>query len=318
VKREYFIRLFGPSFVLAAVASACSDPLLERQDITELRIIAARVEPVSDPSRATLAPGERARVSWLVVGPDGPALVSHGLSACVSTTSPRGIPTCAGEPSASEVAEEPTLEATLELEVPQGSELLMSSVFCTQGKPALALAPEDSFCEDDSAQQELGTYEVPISNESAPNHHPDLTGIELSLDGMEWPEPSASNLGGAAGAAGAPGTAESVADPCESPEALRIARDRSVSLQFILPASAREARPDSEVEIGAWETLQISQLSTRGHFERPFTVFESDATSLASQVDFQAPNTAGGAYLYLVVRDLRGGVSVVERRICVE
>ncbi len=316
MKREYFIGLFGSSFVLAALASACSDPLLERQDITELRIIAARVEPVSDPSRATLVPGERARVSWLVVGPDGPALVSHGLSACVSTTSPRGVPTCAGEPSGSEVADEPTLEATLELEVPQGNELLMSGVFCTKGKPALALAPEDSYCEDDAAQQELGTYEVPISNGAAPNHHPDLTGLELNLDGMEWPEPSANNAGGAAGAAGAPGVV--AADPCESPEALRVAKDRTVSLQFILPESAREARPDSEVEIGAWETLQISQLSTRGHFDRPFTVFERDATSLASQVAWKAPDTAGGAFLYLVVRDLRGGVSVVERGVCVE
>lgn len=316
--RSKFVRTFGSIFTFAALACACSDPLLERQDITELRIIAARVEPVSEPSRATLQPGERARVRWLVVGPEGRARVSHGLSACVSVPSSRGIPTCAGEPSASEVVAQPSHDTTLELDVPEGDRLLMSGVFCTRGEPSLAAAPENSFCDDDAAQAELGTYEVPISSEEPPNHHPDLEGIELRLSGVEWPEPSAGNVGGAAGAAGAPSMGEEATDACERADSLRVAQGRTVSLELILPAGAREARPDSEVDIGAWETLQVSQLSTRGHFDRPFTVFESDATSLTSKVDWKAPSTAGGAFLYLVVRDLRGGVSVVERGICVE
>lgn len=294
----------------ALFACSCSDPLVWRQDVTELRVIAARVEPVADPSRATLEPGERARVRWLVVDPDGPARVSHGLSACASAPSARGIPKCEGEPAASQTTDAPGDPPTLDFDVPDGDALLLSGVFCSSGAVSLDTSPEDSRCLGDGAQQELATYEVPIASTATPNHHPDLAGLTLLANGAPWP--AAGN--GAAGAGGAP---DDAVDPCASQSALVVAPSERITLELVLPDAARERRPSSAVDVGAWETLQLSHLSTRGRFERPFTVFDADAASLATKIAWRAPSSSGPAFLYLVVRDLRGGVSIDTRAVCV-
>ncbi len=300
-------------------ALGCSDPLVERQDIADLRVLGARIEPHDDPSRATPYPGERASVRWLVAGPDGPIRVAYGLTSCASAASSRGVPTCVDEPVARLESEAPSHAPSLELTVPTGPRLLSSGVFCTSGGARLRDSLESSSCSDPAADFELASYEVPIGSAdsgSAVNHHPDLTDAVLELDGAPWDaaSPSAGDAGsaGAAGAAGSTGAS----DPCSSDEGPRVERGQTVSLTLRLPEEAREQRGEDE-GFGAREVLQISHVSSAGSLSRAFTVLGPDDTELVANVTWRAPHHGGAAYVYFVVRDMRGGVSWLERHICV-
>jgi hypothetical protein len=298
---------------------ACSEPLVERQDIADLRVLGARVEPHAEPSRASLLPGEPARVRWLVAGPRGPLEVRYGLEACASAESSRGIPTCVDEPFASVAPETPSHEPSLDLVVPEGARLLTSGVFCTAGDVRLEGEVEGSSCVASDADQELASYEVTIAasdtNARELNHHPDLADAELLLDGKPWLVAPAAGSGGAAGAAGA-ATDDSFADPCDADDAPRVTAGRTVTLRLTLSETAREARAQNQA-FGALETLQISHLSTVGELERPFTVLEPSDSELTAELTWKAPKSGGPAHFYIVVRDLRGGVSWLERSVCV-
>ncbi len=299
--------------------AACSDPLVERQDIADLRVLGARVEPLAEPSRASLFAGEPARVRWLVAGPRGPVAVRYGLEACSSAQSSRGIPSCVEEPVASLSPEMPSSEPSLDLVVPEGARLLTSGVFCTKGDVRLESDVTSSSCVADDADQELASYEVAIAspgtNADESNHHPDLDDAELTLDGKPWFAAMAAGGGGAAGAAGASNESPSE-DPCDTADAPRVDRGRTVTLRLTLTEAAREARDENQA-FGALEMLQISHLSTVGALERPFTVIEPSDTELVAELTWKAPKSAGPAYFYFVVRDMRGGVSWLERAVCV-
>lgn len=276
------------TLALAFAASGCGDPLVERQTITDLRVLGARYEADADPNRATPLPGEAGTVRWLVANTGGPTEVSFGLSACAATESARGVPQCAA-PAVEEVLGAST-EPTLELEVPDGARLLTTGVFCSAGDVALTDDPRTSHCVEPSATQELASYEVTLAGPTnEPHGHPDLQGATLRLDGDSWTEEDT---------------------PC-------VPRGARVPVDLTLLPEARDARPPED-PAGSWETLQVSHLSTHGKFERPFTVFGGDTNDLHATVEWQAPNGAATAHVYFVVRDLRGGVSWLLRRVCVE
>jgi hypothetical protein len=319
IDRSLARRALAVCFFGALGLMACSDPLTKRQDIADLRVLGARVEPLEDPSRAAVLAGESVRVRWLLAGPRGPLEVRYGLSACASAESARGIPSCTSEPSAEVVPDEPEREPSLELVVPEGPRLLMSGVFCTKGDVELEGSLESSSCVDASADQELASYEVPIAPSGATerdlNHHPDLTDAELLLDGELWPATRSESSAGAAGAGGGSND-ESLANPCETDGAPRVAAGHTARFTLVLSETAREPR-GSDQAFGALEVLQLSHVSTVGELERPFTVLEPTDTELVAKLTWKAPKSAGPAYFYFVVRDLRGGVSWLERGICV-
>jgi hypothetical protein len=267
--------------------TGCGDPLLERQTIEELRVLGARYEAEDDPGRATPVPGERGHIRWLLASRSGPVDTAFGLLACSASDRARGLPDCDGAPSAEEygTGEEPTLA----FEVPQASRLLAAGVFCSTGRAALGDAIADARCLDPNAEEEIASYELDTANSAGSVHrHPDLDGLELRLDGELWNADEA---------------------PC-----VPVGRDARVSLR--LPPEARELRPADD-PAGPYETLQLSHLSTAGRFERPFTVFSGEAVELATELLWRAPAEPGTAHVYLVARDLRGGVSWVTRSLCV-
>jgi hypothetical protein len=46
-------------------------------------------------------------------------------------------------------------------------------------------------------------------------------------------------------------------------------------------------------------------------------VIEPSDSELTAKLTWKAPTSAGPAYFYFVVRDMRGGVSWLERSVCV-
>lgn len=282
-----FRALRGAALLSALFAFGCGDPLVERQRVTELRVLGARYEANDDAERASPLPGEEGRVRWLVAGPAGSVATEFALLACAAEERARGVPACSQEPIAE--ARDRAVEPSLTFTVPDAPRLLVAGVFCTEGDAELSPAIEDGRCLDPAAEQEVGTYEVAIAADATEiNHHPNLDGIELRLDGELWEDDD---------------------EPC-------VARSGDSTLSIALPEDAREARPKSD-PAGPFETLQLSHLATGGLFERPFSVFAGDARELTTEVTFTAPESAGTSEIYLVVRDLRGGVSWVRRRLCV-
>ena len=61
---------------LFAVVSACSDYEPKGWLLDRPRVLGAHTEAVAERSRASLLPGERATVTWLVVNPDAPPRLS--------------------------------------------------------------------------------------------------------------------------------------------------------------------------------------------------------------------------------------------------
>lgn len=281
------IRSVGLVLALGALTCGCGDPLLERQTIEELRVLGARYEPDGDTGRATPLAGERGRVRWLVATPTGPAETAFALVACSAAERARGVPACDGPPAAEEYgsSEEPSVA----FEVPSAARVLAAGVLCSTGDAWIGGGPAHGRCLDPAAQEELASYEIQVASSAASIHrHPDLDGLDLRLEGEPW-------------------NAEDT--PC-----VPVGRDARVSLE--LPLEARELRPSGD-PTGPYETLQLSHLSTAGRFDRAFTVFAGDATELRAELLWRAPAEPGIAHVYLVARDLRGGVSWVTRQICV-
>jgi hypothetical protein len=85
-----------------------------------------------------------------------------------------------------------------------------------------------------------------------------------------------------------------------------------------------ELLPGNEPPREAREVLQISHYLTAGTFERQFSAFEGLDDSVGpSSVDWDLPAVEdvpeGGLLVrfWWVARDLRGGMAVTERRLCV-
>lgn len=280
------VKLVAPLLVLAS--SGCGDPLVERQTITGLRVLGARYEADADPDRATPLAGESGTIRWLVASPEGPTEVGFGLFACAALESARGVPQCAAPPvaEASGSASEPALQ----LEVPEGARLLTAGAFCSAGDVELGPDAETSRCVASDAAQVLASYEISLAGPTnEPHRHPDLQDATLRLEGAPWAEDDI---------------------PC-------VRRGARVAVDLALRPEARDARPPED-PAGPWETLQVSHLSTDGKFERPFSVLGGDTEDLDVFVEWEAPDRATTAHVYLVVRDLRGGVSWLQRRVCVE
>lgn len=284
-----------PVSALVLLTTACGDPLLERQTITRMRVLGARYEPDADAGRASPIQGEAGRIRWLVVGPEGPLEVGFELFACPSQPRLHGVPACGAPPFAESRGRE--REPTLEVHVPDITRLLVGGNFCSIGEAAPHQHPtpalEEGGCLAPDAEQELASYELDVldgnaaENDPRQNRHPDLDGAELRVNDLDWPPD---------------------ATPC-------IRRGEIGQVRLALPLSVREVRDDSS---GVLETIQVSHLSTRGRFARPFTVFDRDATELDLTVVWQAPDEPGATHVYFVARDLRGGVSWLTRSLCVE
>lgn len=87
-------------------------------------------------------------------------------------------------------------------------------------------------------------------------------------------------------------------------------------------SSSAETFPVLDTELNALrdqrESLRVSWFATGGSFATEVTGRAGDDPALFADNDWTAPETAGPIHLWLVLRDSRGGVAVIQRDIVVE
>src|SRR6185503_10491468 len=130
--REFFV-------AVALLGTGCSDPLTRVDLIADTRVLGARVEVDGEPDRASPAPGETARVRWLVADPEPAALLGWAFAICAAAPPGGSLPSCGGEPFATAmadvpVASEPAIDFTVPIDI-ESRALAVFGVVCPDSAP---------------------------------------------------------------------------------------------------------------------------------------------------------------------------------------
>ena len=297
----------------ALLFGACDEPIKEPQRIENNRVLGARVEPLADPTRASLLPGETARVRWLVADPKPARPLGWAFGVCPAIPVSSGLPRCGGPLFAQAISAEPRAEEpAFELVVPTReelgtfTELVVLGVICADGQPASV----DSSCTGPGVEMTRVDFYLHVLDAGEPNHNPSLANAELSWDGAPWTIPPSELLGQT------DCTLASEDVPHVRPGSLGHAIRATFADGDREPVSSENALDPRR------ETLALSHFSTAGELVRPESILEpTDATNTLA-VTWDAPETAATegtlARFYLVARDLRGGVDWTERVVCIE
>ena len=273
--------------VAVSFTLGCGDPLKFPQELEETRVLGVQIET----EKGTSFPkdGESATVRLLMAGPDGPTEVQAAYRACASLESAWGVPQC-GDLEVAEGVTEPSLEPAFTFEgkkaLLQQSRFSILGVVCDDSEPTMDGPPEDWACADDSpalrfsfeTETDQETNEVPVLERTRVFYEGDEAALSSSLE----------------------------AATCDG--AVAIPAGETVSVRLELDERARSA--DEE------EVLQLSHYSTKGRFERQYTILDP-TEDLSVTIDFESPDTKGAAKSYLVVRDGRGGTAWLSWDVCV-
>jgi len=301
-------KLFPISLALLSLA-AC-ESFTPGSLITDTRVLGARVEVEGDPSRSTPRPGERVLVSLLVAGSRETPVLSWALAACLPGGSAGAD--CVGEPlgTALGISGRPELTLTVPSDSALGSstKLQLGGIVCVAGTPELS--ESGARCVGDGAVGTVVLFDLPLaraSDGSDDNQQPDLTDTGFALDDVPWTATSADPSGCASQAL---------------PEVRADEQEHDITIE--LGPSARELHlgPDRQV---VYEELQLSHFSSAGELSRQFTFVEpeDDRERPRVSVKWTAPRASEllgdtqTVRLILVVRDLRGGIALSERALCV-
>jgi hypothetical protein len=270
----------------------CGDLLKKPQIVQEPRVIAARAEVVGDPGRATPAPGESLRVRWRVVAPEVDPEVGFSFWLCAAEPSSDGRTRCAEAPFAEPRADvalpgEPMFEAPVP-DLGDAHEIAVLGVLCAGGAPA---AGSISVCASGRALD--AQLRVLIQRDGFTNLNPSFAGAEVRFDDAIWPESTATDC---------------------APDLVVVGTSTHHRVAVTPAPGDREPLSD-----GSRETLLVSHLSDTGELDRAESVIEGGAKEIT--VGWKSPATALApgrvARFFLALRDLRGGVDFIERRVCV-
>jgi hypothetical protein len=300
-------------FACTLLLGACDDPSKEPQRIENNRVLGARVEPLADPTRASLLPGEAARVRWLVADPRPARPLGWALGVCPAIPVSGGLPRCGGPFFTHAISLEPRAEEPeFELVVPSRAELgtfvdlVVLGVICADGQPSSV----DSSCVGPGVEATRVDFylRVPVAGE--PNHNPSLADAELSWDGTPWTAPTSELFG-------------QTDCTLATEDVPRVGRGSTGhAIRATVADGDREALTSANALDPRRETLALSHFSTAGKLARPESILEpTDATNTMA-VSWDAPEAAANegtlTRFYFVTRDLRGGVDWTERVVCVE
>ncbi len=287
----------GPVIVASGafvVTSACGEPPFDGWRLDRTRVLAARVEAIAEPSRASLRPSEPARITWLVTGRAPPPRLAWAFAACVPPAGLRASPRCEGPALVSGSGASPGERAVMDLVVPPAeaapgaSELLVLAAFCTAGDVALDPRAFEATCAS-GERPLLATTRLPIATGAAPvNANPAIEAGAIRLGDAVWPEAAGST--------------------CDGLPSVRVGTEVSVAVT---------PRPiDREVSPAGREALLLATFADAGELERQFTALEpEDEGDLV--FPFVAPSAVGERVrLVFVLRDGRGGTSFTTRALC--
>lgn len=261
---------------------ACDEPLARVEYVDHARVLAARVESDDDAALATPLPGGGFATRWLVAAPEGAVPTSGSLTACVPELTSVGLPRCA-EPAFAELQVTPSTEPLAAFTAPgDASAVVVTADFCAGG----ALEP-DGVCEPAGAPL-AATLRIDLAADGR-NLNPSLQDDALTLSNGAW----SSDAGCGSGA----------------PD-LR-ADGRKVAVRWTSRGGDREPS----------EALTASVFVTAGKVAHSVAVIESSDVRAepSAAFEWELPRRSGAPeteWLWLVVRDGRGGSDFVRRGVC--
>lgn len=315
-------------FPVVLLATACVDNDFEGIDeITKLRTLAIALEP------GELGPGEVGTLSALSVTPDPDAVITYTWEICLFDDGPDQKYRCSTDPETGETAglvlPGDASTTTLPYDVVTdavGSIDEVCATFdsfdlpdfieppdCDRGLPLRVRLTAASGDEEEVAVREILLLREGEAQRDDRNTNPQISGVVLSQRTKEGEV-----------------LVEDVVLAADAVTPVSLDVDVSVDLQAIVdaPGAAQEYEPfgeDGERLEAREERLLMSWYATRGVMDRNTTYY---AEELASPTELQSnewrPSKQTEARvgdvvsIWVVLRDTRGGVSFIERRIRIE
>jgi hypothetical protein len=295
------------------VLGACDDPIKEPQRIENNRVLGARVEPIADPTRASLVPGEAVRLRWLVADPKPVRALGWAFGVCPAIRVSSGLPRCGAPFFAEAVSDAPApREPGFEFVVPTRAELMgfeelvVLGIICADAQPTAF----DGSCAGPGVESSRVDFYLEVPAAGAPNKNPSLSKAEFTWNGSPWLESPRQLLAEA---------------DCTlvGEQAPRVGLgSKGHAIQLTVADGDRELLSPAYSLGPRRETLALSHFSTAGELARPYSVLEPTNPTNAVAVTWDAPAATADAgtlvRFYFVARDLRGGVDWTERVVCVE
>jgi hypothetical protein len=304
--------------IAAVLAAGCNNDLPVASTLERTRVLGARVEVASDPGRAEVMAGEAATVTWIVDGPSAPATLDWAFVLCTTAggdcaDAPQPIGAGSGAPV--------TVPFTAPDAATLGTNLrpMMLGVVCADGTIGFDPATALGTCTGADASGTSARFIVPIVPAGAtPNRHPAFANDALEVGGAVW-DPATATIGVAG-------------DACDATTGLPVATATpvgedatSVEIRIVSDGDDRETfTPEGEV-VPRLEDLQISNFTTAGKFESSYAAIYADDLRPDADVivKWEPPSadtitgTGQIAVFHFVVRDLRGGLDMITRALCV-
>jgi len=265
-------------------------------------VLAARVSATADPARASIAPAEAMRVTWLVVGPTAPPLVSWAAAICVAPSGRVADPRCEGiaAPSATGTADGSgeiamSLTAPATAAIGEATELLVVASFCEGGAPALDPARFEASCVG-GGEALLASVRVRLAG-AGPNQNPEIAADAVRFGDAVVP-PSNTHAPGA---------------PCTPGPAAPFAKAGG-GHAFVFRLRGDEREPN--------ETMLLTSVVSAGELDRAFSSIEpADPIPRDVTIPWTAPGDVPDdgrlVEAFFVLRDGRGGSAFARRTVCV-
>jgi hypothetical protein len=310
------------ALVLAAIAAialaGCNNDLPVASNLERTRVLGARVEVASDPGRAEVSPGEAATVAWIVEGPSAPTTLDWAFALC---TTAGGDCADAPQPVAAGTGAPVTVAFTAPDAATLGTKFLpmMLGEICADGTIGGDPGSGLPTCTGAGASGTPVRFVVPVTPDGeTPNHHPAMGNDVLEIGGAPW-DPATATAAAPGDACDASGGLPVVAATPDGKDAIK------QEIRIVSDADDRETYVPMGKTVAQLEDLQISTFTTAGKFESSYAaIFGTDARTDADvTVKWEppaasaVPATGQVVVFHFVVRDLRGGLDITSRSLCV-
>ncbi len=282
------------ALALTLTTTGCMESFDPASLIAGTRILGARVTVEGDTTRSSPMAGETVTVEWLVEAPGPLPALAWAFAVC---TSPQ---------SCAPVAQGDGLPMRFSWSVPAdasvGPRAQVLGQVCENG--SVTWNGAQAGCSD-GAKGTTVSQDIFIARDGFTNAIPDVSARPLSFDGTAWTD----------------------GETCGGVPAVALG-SKGHTLVLTMLAEDREVYTaldgDPPAPVSKRETLQVSSFTTAGELGRSFSYVEAEVEDATSDVEinWDAPDStpAEGPLVrfLLVVRDGRGGLSFVERAVCLQ
>jgi hypothetical protein len=307
-RRLKLLRDWGPAILATFFTLGCGPTFDPASLVTSTRVVGAHVGSSGADDRASVAPGESAKVTWLVTAPAAVPALQWAFALCTPgadgalgcTSPPLAVFTGTGNP--------PTAPITMPSADVLGAatHLTLFGRICDTGAPAFDPQTGNPSCADGAGT--TASVAIFVQTPDDVNHNP-VADRGLTFDGQPWP----------ALAAGA--------DPCAAGPMV-VAGTEDHELALATDGADRETYTallgDPPVPTQKREALQVSFFTTAGKLKSPFVFIEAadPGPQPPAALHWNAPKvddvTAPTPITFtFVVRDGRGGADWTSRAACV-